>query len=302
MGSIFNIERVEDHKVFLKVEGSEGSIRYWVPECINVAYPGYEPDGISMAYGTAQMRRMNRVDVWTSLLKELGDKRHLNNPVLWTRGPETMLKMESEDELTTLKRLSDDELHVNIVKPGVFRYDSIMKVTAEKVTVDITLVNDSSWDWHDAYVYFCCGLDTLPEFTDHIGQRTMLFTTDGPKHVSQLHKHTWTDFRTTAQHYEPEGKRLPRTENGFLLDECGVSSNRVINGIVLRQSRNGKRVLVAMASKFRGIFMDMGESNNCIHANPSAGFVAAGETVNLQGALLMIEGTLEEVAKKLMKK
>ena len=200
MESIFNIERVENHKVFLKVKGFEGCVRYWVPECINVAYPGYEPDGISMVYGTAQMRRMDRVDAWPLLMKELDDKRQLNNPILWTRGPETMLKMESEDEQTSFKRLSDDELELNIVKPGVFRYESKIKVSDDKVTVDITLANDSSWDWNDTYVYLCCGLDLLPEFTDHTGQRTMLFTTEGPTYVSQLHKHVWTDFRTTAQH------------------------------------------------------------------------------------------------------
>ena len=48
--------------------------------------------------------------------------------------------------------------------------------------------------------------------------------------------------------------------------------------------------------RFRSIFMDLGAENNCIHVNPSAGDLPAGETAKIQGKLNLYAGTLEEAA------
>jgi len=252
-----------------------------------------------MVYGDAQMRRLDRVDALDLLLKDVSEEKLKGKTVLWTRGPATMLKLESEDERTNWERISDEILELTIIKPGIFHYHSRIRISPDKITVDSTLVNLTSWDWCGAYIYLCCGLDPLPAFTDHAGDRTVLFTADGPKYVNQLRRHTQPDFRTTAQYYEHQDNPMPRAEDGFALDQCGISSEKVSRGLVLRQAKKTQHVLAVSSSSYCGLFLDTGQANNCIHVNPSAGDIAAGQAAGLHGELLLLESSLDEAIEKI---
>ena len=48
----------KDHAVIITRDGFEGHIRFRVPECINVTYPGFIPREVDMRFGEPWMRRL----------------------------------------------------------------------------------------------------------------------------------------------------------------------------------------------------------------------------------------------------
>jgi len=296
MSSILELDPGPQHQASVRIKGLDGYIRYWVPECINVNYPGYAPPGVCMTFGTPQMRRMDRVDAAELMADEIAGRDDL--PLVWTRGPITMLKMEAPKEASVWIVHSRTHLSLNIESAGAFRYESEIVADGDVVTIDATLSNLSLWDWREAYVYFCCGLDCCPSLVDDRGDRTVIFTADGAKRLSELSRHAHDDFRQTAQYYEPEGKPMPRTEDGFAFDECAINPQRVTCGLVLRQSQDGRYVLAVGARRYRNVFVDLGASgaNNCLHVNPLAGDLPADHAVRFQGSIHLLQCGLREAA------
>ena len=290
----------KDHAVIITRDNNEGHIRFRVPECINVAYPGFIPRGVDMRLGEPWMRRMDRADAITLLYPGQNEDDFKRRPPVWTRGPVTMLKMDTPDEETGVRRASDQEVLTDIRKPGVFRYEGVAVADDSGVTVRAQLTNLSSWDWRDAYVYFCCGLDPFPAFVDHSGRRTLLYTAEGFVRASDTRRRVWGDFRATAQYYEPAGRPMPRTEEGFNFGECGISPQQVVGGIVLRECVDGKETLVVFTRKHRAVFLDISELNNCIHAEPAAGDLARGECASMEGSMRFVEGSASEVADRIL--
>lgn len=295
MSAGFEANELVGRQAILGIDGHRGTIRYWVPECINIAFPGFDPEGVCMLHCPQDARGKDRVDVVPELLKDVSRER-ARLPVVYTRGPETMLMAETADEKMQSKRTDDNALDLTLVKPGVFRYESRITVAEDRVTIDVTLTNDSSWDWRDAYVTFCCGLDPCPALTDRTGDRTILFTDQGARRVSALTRRIRSSFRPTAQYFECKGRPIPRTEDGFAFDECPVSPDQVVAGIVLRQSEDARHVLVVGAAGFRSVFMDLGVANNCVHVNPLAGDLQAGGKATLRGWVQLRAGTVADVA------
>lgn len=216
------IESTEGHHATVRVRGLAGHIRYWLAECINVVYPGFDPPGVRMLHCPEGMRRRNRSDIVPELMRDVRGGGEALPPV-YTRGPETMLKLETDDERSVWKRVSDTRFELEISKPGVFRYAHAMEADDDGIVVEGRLRNESAWDWRDAYVYICTGVDPCPALSDRTGERTFLLTAEGLQRVSDLEKRFHTDFRPAAQYYEPEGRPMARTEEGFGFDECGIS-------------------------------------------------------------------------------
>ncbi len=108
MSGRIHIEPRDSHQVVVRIDGVDGYIRYWVPECINVNDPGYNPPGVHLYYGTPEMRKLNRTDVVELLGKQVDE----NEPLLWTRGPITQLKMETADEKTEWICHSDQHIEM----------------------------------------------------------------------------------------------------------------------------------------------------------------------------------------------
>ena len=123
-------------------------------------------------------------------------------PPVCTRGPETQLKLETGDETTCWKNVSATGCNLELTKPGVFRYEQQLRATQDSVVVQGRLHNDSSWDWRDAYVYYCCGVDPCPELADCEGERTLIVTGRGLESVSGLRRCVWT--------FGPGARKLPR--------------------------------------------------------------------------------------------
>ncbi len=94
---------------------------------------------------------------------------------------------------------------------------------------------------------------------------------------------------------------MPKTKDGFAFDECGISPEPVTAGLVLRQAKNSDTFIAVASRRFRNIFMDI-QSNNCIHVNPSAGDLLAGETATLHGSLYLLKGSRTEVAAEAAKR
>ena len=289
------IELASDHQVTVRVRGLSGSIRYWVPEAINTAWPGFDPPGVCMLHYPDTMRGSDRVDVIPLLRKNISGKDAALPPVC-TRGPETQLKLETPDEISRWQEVSDTELKLEISKPAVFRYVQHVQALNDAIVIEGQLHNDSPWDWRDAYVYFCCGVDPCPALTDCRGERTFLVTAQGFARASDLRKRVWANFRPTAQYYEVEGRPMPRTSDGFAFDECGISPDRVVAGMVLRQAMEGDLVLAVVSRRFRSTFMVLSEGYNCLHANPSAGDVLAGQVSEVKGSIYLLHGRVEDVA------
>ena len=162
--------------------------------------------------------------------------------------------------------------------------------------------NTSSWDWRQAYVYHCCGVDPCPVFADLSGERTVILTAQSTVRLSETKRITRPDFRTTAQYYEPEGKPIPRTEDGFAFDECGINDKRVVSGLVLRQSKDSKYILGVVSRKYRSAFFDLGVQNNCLHTNPLAGDLMTGETASVNGSIHLIQSDLKNAIEQLANK
>lgn len=248
------------------------------------------------------------------------------NPVIHRRGPEIQLKLNREDEHTEWKQVSENRIELILNKPRVFRYESRIEAIGDTVTVESKLINQSSWDWRDAYVYFHWGLRHCPTFADYLGDRTALFTAQGTKRVSELQRRLWHSteipelyhveackdehsdcflFRPTAQYYEPEGRPLPKSEDGFKYDMCGISPDRVIRGLGLRLAQEGDQALVMTARRFRTIFVDMSESpkgSQCVHVDPSAGDLLMGEGAVLRGSTFFLKGTPQEVTQEAIRR
>ena len=289
------IEPASEHQVMIHVPELSKPVRWWVPECINIAWPGFDPPGVCMLHYPETMRGSNRADVIPVLRKNISGKDAALPPVC-TRGPETQLKLETPDEISCWKEVSDTELRLEVSKPGVFHYVQHVRALNDAIVIEGQLRNDSCWDWRDSYVYFCCGVDPCPILTDCGGERTVLVTARGLTRASDLRKCVWADFRPTAQYYEVEGRSMPRTSDGFAFDECGISPDRVVAGMVLRQATEGDLVLAAVSRAFRSIFMVLGEEHNCLHANPSAGDVLAGQVSEFNGSIYLLHGLIEDVA------
>ena len=291
----FRISETVGRRLILGVDGFEGAIRYWTPECVNTTFSALDPEGVCMLHCPRDARERDRVDIVPGLLRDVCEQR-VRLPVVYTRGPETMLMAETDGEKAQWKRSSENELALTVAKPGVFLYESRVSVAEDRVTIDATLSNESSWDWRDAYVTFCCGLDPCPALADRTGDRTILFTQEGARRVSGLEKRVPSSFRPTAQYFECRKRPIPRTEEGFAFDECGVSPDPLDAGIVLRESLDGRHVLAVGASSFRSVFMDLGLQNNCIHVNPLAGDVPAGGRATLRGWVYLRAGGVAETA------
>ena len=295
MAGKVRIEPQDPHQVLVRIDGLDGYIRYWVPECINVNDPGYDPSGVHMYYGTPGMRRLNRSDIVRSLEPQLKE----NEPLLWTRGPITQLKMDTADEKTEWSCKDDRHIEMSITKPGVFEYQSSIAANEDSVSVEATLKNTSSWDWREAYVYHCCGVDPAPAFIDRSGQRTVILTAQGLIRLTETERITRPDFRTTAQYYEPQGKPIPRTEDGFSFDECGINEKQVVAGLVLRQSNDSQYVLATVSRRYRSIFVDLGGQNNCLHTNPLAGDLVTGETASVNGSIHLMQSDFKNAIRQL---
>ena len=84
-----------------------------------------------------------------------------SQPFVQTRGPETQLKLNTEDQLTEWKQDSEREFELTVSRLGLFRYQVRLKAEKEMVAVEARLENHSSWDWRDAYAYFHWGLVQL---------------------------------------------------------------------------------------------------------------------------------------------
>ena len=88
---------------------------------------------------------------------------------------------------------------------------------------------------------------------------------------------------------------MSKTPEGFAFDECGISPDPVIAGILLRQDTTSDAVLTVTTRRFRAPFIDLLDENNCIHANPFLGDLGAGESARLRGSIHVLRGSLEEV-------
>jgi hypothetical protein len=313
--SIFRLERGGQDFVVMKAQGIAGDIQFrW--EGINVAYSGVKPSGVEMLMSDSKAAVLGR----SSSLKTI------TNPAIHRRGPEIQLKLDREDEHTEWKRVSESRIELILIKPQVFRYESWIEARGETVTIESRLINQSSWDWRDAYVYFHWGLRNCPIFADYNGDRTVLFTTEGTRRVSELQRRLWHStenperyhvqpcknehgncflFRPTAQYYEPEGRSLPKVADGFKYDMCGISPNRINRGLSLRLAQKENQALVMTARRFRAIFVDMSDSpkgSQCVHVDPSAGDLPRGEAAVLRGSLFLVKGTLQEVTQEAIRR
>lgn len=297
MKQFLQLEPRHPHQVLVKPNGVKGYIRYWVPECINANAPGYDPQGVCIVSGNPEMRKLDRIDAIEALQEEARNKRNQAEPLLWKRGPILQLKMETPDERTAWVRHSEKHFELSIIKPNVFEYRSSIIADNETVSVEATLKNISSWDWRDAYVLHCCGVDQCPSLTDHAGERTFILTAEGLVRLADTKRVTWPDFRATAQYYEPQDKPIPRTEDGFAFDECGINEKRVTAGLVLRQSVDGQFILVAAARKYQATFFDLGYQNNCMHTNPLAGDLTVGQTLNVNSSIHLAKNDIETAVK-----
>lgn len=313
---VFRIEAGEPDTAIIKAEEIDGHLEFYV-EGINVASPGFEPAGVEVVVNDPKAAVLGK---WP------GPGKQRNNPTILFRGPETQLKAFT-DHHSESKGISDTEFELRISTPGLFRYQARLLAAADAVTVEARLTNESSWDWRDAYSYFHWGIAQCPTFEDFTGDRTILFTAAGLRRASQLRHRFWTSlelierydvapcanskgncflFRPTAQYYEPEGRWLPRTEDGFDYDMCGISPDRVTAGLSLRLEKagNGDRVLAICARRFRAIFTELADvsrqpkASQCIHVDPSAGDLLIGETAELRGALFLMKGTAPQVARE----
>ena len=299
----------------LEATGVEGPIEFWT-EAINVAHPGFKPPSVEMLV----------LDSKEAVLGRVRRPKKPPKPFVQTRGPETQLKLNTQDQLTEWKQDSEREFELKVSRPGLFRYQVRLKAEKEMVTVEARLENRSSWDWRDAYVYFHWGLVSCPTFAELTGDRTFVVTAHGLRKMTELRRMLWKSpvnigryqvkpcqgekgdcflFRPTAQYYEPEGRPMAKTEDGFSFDMCGISPERVTAGIILRESKDGDQVLVATARRFRAVFADLSDSpkgSQCIHVNPSAGDLLIGETAVLHGAMFVLRGTVEEVAREVARR
>ena len=295
--------------------GVEGPIEFWT-EGINVAHPGFKPPGLEMRV----------VDSKDAVLRRGRQRQKSSQPFVQTRGPETQLKLNTEDQLTEWKQDSEREFELTVSRLGLFRYQVRLKAEKEMVAVEARLENHSSWDWRDAYAYFHWGLVSCPTFAELTGERTFVVTARGLRKMTELKRSLWKSpinaeryqvkpcqgekgdcflFRPTAQYYEPEGRPMAKTEDGFSFDMCGISPDRVTAGIILRQSKDGDQVLAATARRFRAVFADLSDSpkgSQCLHVNPTAGDLLMGETAVLRGAMFVLKGKVEEVAREVARR
>jgi len=205
----FSMKFEKPHKFIITSPAFEGHIRYWAPENFNVAYPGYDPPGVCVLGRPGELLRWNRPEAVTMLLGELTDPKLKALPPVWHRGPETMLKLETEDEQTTVSEQSETRVTFKIEKPGVFTWESDTQAMDGSIIVQATMTNRSSWDWYDGYAMVCCGLDPCPTFRDHTGERTIVFCEGRPVPYSQVRRRVWTDHRPTAQTLDPHGYSTP---------------------------------------------------------------------------------------------
>ena len=118
----------------------------------------------------------------------------------------------------------------------------------------------------------------------------------GLQPVNNLRQHIRADYRPTAQYYEAVGRPMLRSKEHFAFDDLGISPDRAVAGLILRQAREGDLVLAVASRRFRAVFLDLSEANNCLHANPFAGDLMAGEVSELKVALYLLHGSLEDVA------
>ena len=79
MAGKIHLQPQDPHQVLGRIDGVDGYIRYWVPECINVNGPGSNPSWVHLFHGTPDMRKLNRTDV-VQLLKYQFEE---NEPLLW---------------------------------------------------------------------------------------------------------------------------------------------------------------------------------------------------------------------------
>ena len=286
------IDEVRGHQIWLGSEGLGGRIRFWAPECINVAYPGFEPEGVRMLYCPEDRRGADRVDILPTLMRQSDNRL----PPVYTRGPETMLKTETGDGQTSCELIADSGVRLSVHKPGVLRYDSELSVAGGVAVVEATVANESSWDWRGANVFFCCGLDPSEPFVDHTGERTVVFCGCGARRVNDLTKVMRPAFRAGAQYFEAQGHPMPRTGEGFAYDECGISADKVVAGLVVRESKERRHVLAVACRLFHNVFVDLGIQNNCVHVNPSAGDLPSGESATIRAAVCIRCGSLTDVA------
>jgi hypothetical protein len=317
--SLFRISPTEQidrgaNPIRIDAAGVEGPIEFWT-EAINVAHPGFKPPGVEMPV----------IDPKDAVFGRGWRKERSSKPFVLTRGPETLLKLNTEDQLTEWKQDSERDFELTVSRPGLFRYQVRLKAEKEMVTVEARLENHSSWDWRDAYVYFHWGLVSCPTFAELTGERTYVITAQGLRKMTELRRSLWKSpinidryqlkpcedgrdcflFRPTAQYYEPEGRPMARTEDGFSFDMCGISPDRVNAGVILRQSKKGDRVLAATARRFRAVFADLSDSpkgSQCLHVNPTAGDLLMGETAVLRGAMFVLKGKVEEVAREVARR
>ena len=90
---------------------------------------------------------------------------------------------------------------------------------------------------------------------------------------------------------------MPRTQEGFAFDECGVNNSRVTSGLVLRESEDKQYVLVTAARQYQTTFFDTGHHNNCLHTNPSAGDLLMGQTAQVNGSIHLLKADIETAIK-----
>ena len=318
--SVFRISPSEQigtgsNPIRIDAAGVEGPIEFWT-EAINVAHPGFKPRGVEILVVDPKdaVRGRTRRPEGSSL------------PLVQTRGPETQLKLNTDDQLTEWKQDSETEFELTVSRPALFRYQVRLKAEREMVMVEARLENHSSWDWRDAYPYFHWGLVSCPTFAKLTGERTFVVTAQGLRKMTELRRSLWKSpikleryqvkpcqsersdcflFRPTAQYYEPEGRPMAKTADGFSFDMCGISPDRVTAGIILRQSKEGDQVLAATARRFRAVFADLSDSpkgSQCLHVNPTAGDLLIGETAVLQGAMFVLKGRVEEVAREVARR
>lgn len=173
-------------------------------------------------------------------------------------------------------------------KEGELSYEITLTPYEDVVDIDLTLTNLSGRTWAQSQAFNCFNCSG-PSVSDHECVRHWCRVGGEFKRLIEVPRKF--SRRATIQLYSVEGQP-PGSELPFVANFRATPEDVELEGWLAIESRDGKR-LVATASK-PALFLFQNMEYSCVHASPSFGPLAPGETGSALNKVYFVEMSLND--------